>query len=127
VACGTARIVSRTVKEAATSRGRDYNPDLVTLANFRSHYNRVVTFEGTVREVRVSKRGKDYAAMFELLPWSKGLKLVFFRGSVGEVGGPRFINGLNGKNVRVRGLLINHKIFGPEIIITEQNMIMDVS
>jgi hypothetical protein len=126
VACGTARIVSLTAKEATASRGRDYSPDVVTLANFRSHFNRVVTFEGAVREVRVSKRGKDYAAMFEQASWSKGLKLVFFRGSVSEVGGPRFIKGLNGKNVRVRGLLINHKIFGPEIIITEQSMILDV-
>jgi hypothetical protein len=126
VACGTAHIVSLTVKEATASRGRDYNPDAVTLANFRSHFNRVVTFEGMVREVRVSKRGKDYAAMFEQTSWSKGLKLVFFRGSVGEVGGPRFIKGLNGKNVRVRGLLINHRIFGPEIIITEQSMMLDV-
>jgi hypothetical protein len=126
VACGTAHIVSLTAKEATASRGRDYNPDVVTLANFRSHFNRVVTFEGIVREVRVSKRGKDYAAMFEQASWAKGLKLVFFRGSVGEVGGPRFIKGLNGKDVRVRGLLINHKIFGPEIIITEQSMILDV-
>jgi hypothetical protein len=126
VACGTPRIVSLTAKEASTSTGRDYSPDVVTLATFRSHFNRVVTFEGIVREVKVSKRGKDYAAMFEQKSWSKGLKLVFFRASISDVGGARFIKDLDNRNVRVRGLLINHKFFGPEIIISERGMILDI-
>lgn len=125
VACGSAALVVRGAQEARASRGRDYDPNVVTLANFRSHFDRVVTFEGLVRDVKTSKRGKDYAVMFEQATWTKGLKLVFFRRSIPDAGGVTFIRGLRGKHVRVRGLLINHRIFGPEIIITERSMILD--
>jgi hypothetical protein len=64
--------------------------------------------------------------MFEQTTWAKGLKLVFFRRSIQKAGGVTFIKSLRGKHVRVRGLLINHRIFGPEIIITERSMILDV-
>ena len=126
VACGGSTLIQRNTQEATARSGRDYNPDVVTLANFRSHFDRVVTFEGNVREVKVSKRGKDYAVMFEHASWTKGLKLVFFRGAVDAVGGVRFIKGLKGHQVRVRGLLLNHRIFGPEIIISERGMILDI-
>jgi hypothetical protein len=126
VACGSTALVARGAQEARTSRGRDYDPDVITLTNFRSHFGRVVTFEGLVREVKTSKRGKDYAVMFEQTTWAKGLKLVFFRRSIVNAGGVTFIKSLRGKHVRVRGLLINHRIFGPEIIITERSMILDV-
>jgi hypothetical protein len=105
---------------------RDYDPNVVMLANFRSHFDRVVTFEGLVREIKVSKRGKDYAVMFEQASWSRGLKLVFFRRSILDAGGVAFIKSLKGRHVCVRGLLINHRVFGPEIIITDRNMILDV-
>jgi hypothetical protein len=124
VACGSGAIVARSAQEASTGRGRDYDPNVITLANFRSHFDRVVTFEGLVREIKVSKRGEDYAVMFEQASWSKGLKLVFFRGSILDAGGVAF--SLKGRHVRVRGLLINHRVFGPEIIITDRNMILDV-
>lgn len=127
VACGAGGIVALTPGQAETSRGHDYNPDVVTLANFRRHFDRVVTFEGGVRAVRVSRRGMDYAVMFENASWTKGLKLVFFRGAVRAVGGPDFINSLRGRTVRVRGLLVNHPRFGPEIIISERGMILEVS
>jgi hypothetical protein len=127
VACGGGTIVALTAGQAKTSRGRDYSPDVVTLANFRSHFDRVVTFEGRVQAVRVSRRGKDYAVMFENASWTRGLKLVFFRGAVSKVGGAAYINGLHGKTVRVRGLLVNHTRFGPEIIISERSMIVGVS
>jgi hypothetical protein len=65
--------------------------------------------------------------MFENAAWTRGLKLVFFKGSVRAVGGPEYINGLDGRTVRVRGLLINHARFGPEIIISERGMILGVS
>jgi hypothetical protein len=126
VACGGSQIVALTLREAAATQGRDYNPDAVTLTNFRSHFDRVVTFEGTVRDVKISKRGEDYAVMFEQASWTRGLKLVFFRGAVEKVGGPAFIEGLRGRNVRVRGLLLNHALFGPEIIISERGMILDI-
>ena len=69
----------------------------------------------------------DFAVMFEQASWTKGLKLVFFRGAVGAVGGREFITGLQGRTVRVRGLLIRHPRFGPEIIISERSMILSVS
>ena len=78
VACGNTAVVARGVREARTTRGRDHDPNAVTLENFRSHFDRVVTFEGQVRDIKVSKRGKDYAVMFEQASWSRGLKLVFF-------------------------------------------------
>lgn len=126
VACGSASILSLTVQEATTSRGRDYDPDVVTLANFRSHFDRVVTFEGTVRAVKASRRGSDYAVMFEHVSWSRGLKLVFFRGAVKKVGGATFIKRLDGRSVRVRGLLLNHRLYGPQIVISERGMILDI-
>lgn len=127
VACGTGSIIALTKAQASTSRGRDYNPDVVTIANFGQHFDRVVTFEGRVQTVKVSKRGSDYAVMFQNATWTKGLKLVFFRGAVRKVGGPQFIESLNGRKVRVRGLLINHSRFGPEIIISERRMILEVA
>lgn len=126
VACGSSSIVSITAGQQGVAGGRDYNPEVITLANFRSHFNRVVTFEGAVNSVKVSRRGKDYAVMFENAIWAKGLKLVFFKGSVGAVGGPSFIKGLSGSTVRVRGLLVNHPSFGPQIIITQRSMILEI-
>lgn len=125
VACGTAAIVSLTKAQAQASPGRDYDPAVVTLANYRQHIDRVITFEGKVRSVKVSRRGLDYAVMFEDASWTKGLKLVFFRGAVGKVGGPSFIKSLDGRHVRVRGLLIRHPRFGPEIVISERSMILE--
>lgn len=127
VACGSASIVSLTAQKSSSTRGRDFTPDLVTLSNFRSHFDRVVTFEGRVHAVRVSRRGSDYAVMFENASWVRGLKLVFFRGAVRDVGGPDFIKSLEGRTVRVRGLLINDSKFGPEIIISERGMILRIS
>jgi hypothetical protein len=127
VACGAGSIVALTPGQAKTSRGRDYSPDVVTLANYRVHFDRVVTFEGQVRSIKISRRGMDYAVMFENASWTKGLKLVFFRGAVRSAGGPAFINSLQGHTVRVRGLLTNHHQFGPEIIISERGMILEIS
>jgi hypothetical protein len=103
------RVVAPRVRRArheTARKGRDHSPDVVTLANYRSHIGRVVTFEGKVRSVQVSRRGSDYAVMFEHTAWQRELKLVFFRGTVAKVGGAGYIRGLNGRHVRVRGLLV---------------------
>ena len=126
VACSSSSIVALTGDTARTSRGRDSNPDVITLENFRSHVGRVIMFEGHVHNVLRSRRGKDYAVMFENKSWTKGFKLVFFRGAVHKVAGPVYINSLKGKTVRVRGLLINHRTFGYEIIVSEKSMILSV-
>jgi hypothetical protein len=112
--------------QARPTDGRDYTPSLVTLGNFRSHFGQVVTFEGRVVEVRTSRRGSDFAVMFERKKWAEGFKLVFFRGSIRNSGGPQFILGMKGRTIRVRGLLINHNRWGPEIIINDRSMILSV-
>lgn len=123
VACSSTTIIQVGDK---TAPGRNYSPDIVTLANFREHFGRVVTFQGEVKLVRVSRRGTDYAVLFEQKSWASAFKLVFFREAVRKVGGPTFVNSLPGRNVRVRGLLVNHAKFGPQIIITERSMILDI-
>ena len=110
-----------------TRTGRNFEPDIVTLANFREHFGRVVTFEGEVKLVRVSRRGADFAVCFENKSWVTAFKLVFFRQSVSKVGGASFVRSLEGRRVRVRGLLINHAEFGPEIIISQRSMILEIS
>ncbi len=106
--------------------GKDYTPAVVTLADYHLHVGRVVTFEGFVPSVRESRRGNDFAVMFEDKSWSKGFKLVFFRGAVRAVGGKPFICSLKGKRVRVRGLIVEHKTYGYEIIVSEPGMILGV-
>lgn len=126
VACGTANIVSLKVGQARTSQGRDYEPNVVTLNTFRQNFNQVITFEGQVVSVRTSRRGSDYAVMFEGKSWTRGLKLVFFRGAIGKMGGAPFVHSMDGRRVRVRGLLLNDPKFGPEIIVTERGMILEI-
>ena len=125
VACSSTDIVSLSTSKARKEGGRDHDPDVITLQNFREHVGRVITFEGRVHKVLTSRRGNDYAVMFENKNWTKGLKLVFFRGTIRKVGGAKYIKGLTGKNVKARGLLINHETFGHEIIISEKSMILN--
>lgn len=126
VACQATTILGIGAKSAGRT-GRDYTPNVVTLTNYRQFVNSVVTFEGTVAKVNVSRRGDDYAAMFEPKSWVEGFKLVFFKGAVRKVGGSRYIMALHGRKIRVRGLLIKHPTFGYEIIISEKSMILSVS
>lgn len=125
VACGSSSIASLSQSRTRTS-GRNHDPSCVTLENVRSHIGRVVTFEGFVHRVETSRRGSDYAVMFEDKTWTKGFKLVFFREATRTVGGAAFINALRGKNVRVRGLVVDHKTFGLEIIVSQPSMILSI-
>lgn len=122
VSCQSTNILEVTLS-SKKPQGRDYAPDVITLSNYKQHVGRVVTFEGVVQNVRESRRGNDFAVMFENKSWVQGFKLVFFRGSVRKVGGKPYIMGLNQKKVRVRGLLIKHERFGYEIIVSEKSMI----
>jgi hypothetical protein len=123
VSCSSREILK--VSTGEHNKGRNFNPDVITLDNFKQHVGRVVTFEGYVHKVLVSKRGSDYAVMFQNTSWTKGFKLVFFKGSIRAVGGRNYIMGLSGKTLKVRGLLINHERFGYEIIVSEKSMILD--
>ena len=122
VSCLSTEIVSVTARQ----RGRNADVSVITLQNYRQFVGRVITFEGFVHDVLISRRGVDYAVMFEPKPWVRGFKLVIFRGDVGTVGGSRFLMSLKRKTVRVRGLLVDHPDFGYEIIVSERGMILDV-
>lgn len=123
VACQSTQIQSVNVGQEQKS-GRDYTPDVITLSNYKDHVGSVVTFEAKVVEVKESRRGNDFAVMFERKSWTRGFKLVFFRSAVRKVGGKPYISSLSGKTVRVRGLVVNHPQFGYEIIVSEKSMVL---
>ncbi|WP_145924837.1 OB-fold nucleic acid binding domain-containing protein [Syntrophotalea acetylenivorans] len=122
VSCQSTNIVA--LAGGKKAQGRDYTPNVVTLSDYKQHVGSVVTFEGRVVKVRESRRGNDFAVMFEDKSWTKGFKLVFFRTAISRVGGKRFISTLNGKTVKVRGLIVKHQTFGYEIIVSEKSMIL---
>ncbi len=126
VACGSKNLLCLTAGNAKTTTGRNFDPSIVSLADIRSHIGRVVTFEGYAHSVEVSRRGTDYAVMFEPKSWVKGFKLVFFKGTTHKVGGGNYIKGLKGRTIKVRGLVVNHPTFGLEIIVSERSMILSV-
>lgn len=125
VSCQSVNIISVVIGAGATS-GKDYAPTVVTLSNYMKHVGSVVTFEGHVHKVNESRRGNDFAVMFEQKSWVNGFKLVFFRGAVKKVGGNSYVHSLQGKTIRVRGLIIKHPQFGYEIIVAEKSMILSV-
>lgn len=106
--------------------GQNYQAQVVTLTDYRQHIGHVITFEGSVPRVNPSRDGRSYAVMFQDTSWNRGLKMVVFKGKVREVGGSRFLIGLKGKTIRVRGLLTSHPTFGPQIIVSERSMILSV-
>lgn len=126
VACGTPSIVSISVAQARQQSGRNYEAGITTLADYRLKVGQVVIFEGRCVCVLPSRRGSDYAVMFEDEPWTRGFKMVVFRGAMARVGGPAFLLGLAGKQIRVRGLIVKHPLFGYEIIVNDRAMILEV-
>ena len=112
---------------ADTKFRKEYIPNVVTIDNYRQFAGQVVTFEGYVHTVLESRRGNDFAVMFENKSWILGFKLVFFRDVIREIGGSRFLYSLVGKTIQVRGLIINHETFGYEIMVTEKGMILGVN
>jgi len=123
VSCQSIKIVAFTVS-VKTDRAKDYTPNVITLLNYHKFVGSVVTFEGQVKSVLESRRGNDYAVMFENKSWAKGFKLVFFRDAVRKVGGKPYINTLAGKTITVRGLLIKHERFGYQIVVSEKSMLL---
>ena len=114
------------ISDHRDQRGQNATVGVVTLETYRQHTGHVVTFEGRVAKVLVSRRGKDYAVMFEEKTWTQGFKMVVFRGKVQRIGGPNFLKSLVGRTVRVRGLLILHGRFGYEIVVSDAAMILGV-
>lgn len=112
----------RTVPPSARAAG----PGAATLTNFRSFEGQVVNFTGRVVKVLESRRGGDFAVMFEDKSWKHGFKLVFFKGALSAVGGPDYVRGLRGATITVRGLIVNHSQFGYEIIVNDRRMVLKV-
>lgn len=126
MACGSSQL-RRHGKSDSNAGARNHTPDAITLTNYRDYIGQVVTFSGYVHEVKQSRRGVDYAVMFEAKPWTKGLKMVAFRGGVKNLGGGTKLKSYAGKTLTIRGLLINDRTFGPEIIVDDPAMILGVS
>jgi len=124
VSCQHAEIIN--VAGRREQRGRNADVSVITLENYRQYVGHVITFEGNVHTVLISRRGVDYAVMFENRSWVNGFKMVCFRGDVEKIGGPGYLFGLIGHQVLVRGLLIRHETFGYEIIVSDRAMILSV-
>ncbi len=125
MACGSTQIVEHG-KGQAHAKARNYTPDAVTLKNYRQHIGHVITFTGLVHDVKQSRRGVDYAVMFESASWTKGLKMVAFKGGVRKLGGASMLGSYKGKTLTIRGLLIHDAVFGPEIIVDDPAMIVRI-
>lgn len=123
--CGSTHISEHRIGQAR-AEARNYVPDAVTLNNYRQHIGQVITFTGYVHEVKQSRRGLDYAVMFEKTSWTRGLKMVAFRGGVRKLGGAATLINYAGKTLTIRGLLIQDPTFGPEIIVDDPAMIIRV-
>jgi len=108
------------------TRGINILPAIVTLRDFRNHIGRTITFEGHVPRVNVSRDGRSYAVMFEDTSWNNGLKMTVFKGTVRDSGGSRFLKSLQGKTIKIRGLLTNHPTFGYQIVVSQRDMILEV-
>ncbi len=111
------------IEKTDVTSGTNYTPHSVTLSNFKNYTGQVITFEGQVPDILESRRGSDYAVMFEKKSWTKGFKLVFFQGNVEK----DYIYNLKNKKIKVRGLLVNHETFGWEIIVNHKSMILEIN
>jgi hypothetical protein len=100
--------------------------DTVTLHDYRQFVGQVISFQGCVHAVRRSRKRTAFAIMFEDAPWTRGFKLVVLKENVRTVGGPSFLLGLAGHNVKIRGLLIHHKLFGYQVVVTGPGIILSI-
>jgi hypothetical protein len=122
--CGGASIIG-VGKQTPKAGARNHVPDVVTLQNYRQHVGRVITFSGLVHKVNRSRRGTDFAVMFERASWTTGLKMVVFRHGARKFGGQTLL-GYEGKTLTIRGLLIVDPTYGPEIIVDDPSMVVRV-
>lgn len=123
VSCGSKSMAKvESLKEH--KRGVNARPSAITIDNYRDFIGRVVTFEGYVPKVEIS--GKSYSVMFENKPWREGLKMLVLRQYVDLLGGADFLRGLQGKILRVKGLLTRHPEYGDEILVVDRTMILDI-
>lgn len=120
------RQASQRTQRTAPPVSRATGPGTASLFNFRSFEGQVVTFTGRVIKVLESRRGGDFAVMFEDKSWKQGFKLVFFKGALSALGGPAYARSLHGATITVRGLIVNHSQFGYEIIANDRRMVRRV-
>lgn len=106
--------------------GHAAGPGVATLTNYRSFEGQVVTFTGRVVKVRESRRGGDFAVMFEDKRWNSAFKLMMFKSALNYLGGSTYAQQLEGATVTVRGLLVNHPKFGYQMILNDRRMVLRV-
>ena len=111
------------IERTDVTSGINFTPNSITLSNYKNFAGQVITFEGHVPQILESRRGSDYAVMFEEKKWTKGFKLVFFQGNVEK----DYIFSLKNKKIKVRGLLVNHETFGWEIMVNHKSMILEIN
>jgi len=124
VACGDTAISRVDGFGDVRQDGRNHEPGVTTLADYRAKVGQIVVFEGRCVAVKASMRGTGFAVMFETGGWTRGFKMVIRTASVDSVGGEQFIWGLAGKRIRVRGLIANHPRYGYEIVVNDPAMIL---
>lgn len=108
-------------------RGRNCAPEVVTLTDYRRYVGRVVTFEGLVIRVDRDRRQKNYSVLFRGLTAAEAPVQVFvLEPNVNDVGGKRFIEGLPGKTIRVRGLLRDYGGFLYAVFLTKRSAILEI-
>jgi len=123
ISCNSTNIIE--ISYSGSRTGFDFKPSEANITNYKKFEGTVATFSGGVVKVLESRRGNDFAVMFENKSWVNGFKLVFFRGTIGSIGGKRYLNSLIGNKIKVRGLVVNHERYGYEIIISEKSMILE--
>ena len=80
-----------------------------------------------MKTVFKSRRWTDFAVMFDERSWTDGFKMVVFGPSVELLGGETWLRALEGRRLRVRGLLVKHYRYGYQIVVNDPAMILDVT
>ncbi len=102
-------------------------PVTVSVEDVRARVGQWVVFEGTCLSVLQSQRGRHVAVLFEQRSWADGFKMIVPGCDVERVGGVQFLAALEGRRLRIRGLVLAHPVYGPEMIIDDPAMILEVT
>jgi len=107
--------------------GRNYDAEIVTLANYKKFSGRVVIFQGRVTGIERDRQGKNYAVIFQGITDSTApVQMFILEPNVKDVGGTRFIENLLDKTITVRGLLKQHGGLLYAIFVTSRSMILEI-
>ena len=131
VCCKSTNIKEGT-KATQVKRNFDFIPSIIKISNYHKYIGQVVTFEGQSLYSKESKRGNDFAIVFENKDWQQSLKIVLskrvlgIRGPKSEENARLYIDSLVGKTIKVRGLLVNSHLNGYRIVVLDKKNILGV-